>query len=86
MPNVALDIDELANGALLSATAILRAVVSDTEIHAVSGDPERAWKAAGRIPLGRPGDPAEIANAIAWLLSDQAAYATGAIFRIAGGL
>ena len=32
MPNVALDIDELANGALLSATAILRAVVSDTEI------------------------------------------------------
>lgn len=31
-PDVALDIDELANSALLSATAILRAVVSDAEI------------------------------------------------------
>ncbi|EME79188.1 uncharacterized protein MYCFIDRAFT_167080 [Pseudocercospora fijiensis CIRAD86] len=31
-PDVALDIDELANSAVLSATAILRAVVNDTEI------------------------------------------------------
>lgn len=58
----------------------------DTEIHALSGDPERAWKAADRIPLGRPGDPAEIANAIAWLMTDQASYATGAILRVAGGI
>ena len=58
----------------------------DTEIHAVSGDPERAWKAGERIPMGRPGDPAEVANAIAWLLSDEASYATGAVFRIAGGM
>ncbi|MFC0549017.1 SDR family oxidoreductase [Kutzneria chonburiensis] len=58
----------------------------DTEIHALSGDPERAWKAAGRIPLGRPGDPAEIADAIAWLMSDQASYTSGAILRVAGGI
>ncbi|MFI9382606.1 SDR family oxidoreductase [Kutzneria sp. NPDC052558] len=58
----------------------------DTEIHTVSGDPERAWKAAGRIPLGRPGDPAEIANAVSWLLSPESSYATGAILRVAGGL
>ncbi len=58
----------------------------DTEIHIVSGDPDRAWKAGDRIPLGRPADPAEIADPIAWLLSDQASYTTGAIFRIAGGL
>ncbi|KAK3094261.1 hypothetical protein LTR53_019503, partial [Teratosphaeriaceae sp. CCFEE 6253] len=31
-PDVALDIDEIANGALLSATAIMRAVVQDQEI------------------------------------------------------
>lgn len=58
----------------------------DTEIHTLSGDPERAWKAAGRIPLGRPGDPAEIANAIAWLMTEQASYTTGAILRVAGGI
>jgi NAD(P)-dependent dehydrogenase (short-subunit alcohol dehydrogenase family) len=58
----------------------------DTEIHAVSGDPDRAWKARERIPLGRPGDPDEIANAIVWLLSDQASYATAAVFRVAGGM
>ncbi|QUQ66304.1 SDR family oxidoreductase [Kutzneria sp. CA-103260] len=58
----------------------------DTEIHVVSGDPERAWNVAGRIPMARPGDPAEIANAVSWLMSEQASYATGAVFRIAGGL
>jgi NAD(P)-dependent dehydrogenase (short-subunit alcohol dehydrogenase family) len=58
----------------------------DTEIHALSGDPERAWKASGRIPLGRPGDPTEIANAIAWLMTDQASYTSGAVLRVAGGI
>ncbi|MEU1348727.1 SDR family NAD(P)-dependent oxidoreductase [Streptomyces sp. NPDC005775] len=48
-------------------------------------DPERPDKAAGAIPLGRPGQPEEIAGAVAWLLSDDASYATGAILRVAGG-
>lgn len=48
-------------------------------------DPERPDKAAGGIPLGRPGQPEEIAGAVAWLLSDDASYATGAILRVAGG-
>jgi len=57
-----------------------------TEIHAVSGDPDRPEKLAGQIPLGRPGEPAEIAGAIAWLLSPEASYTTGAVLRVAGGL
>ncbi|MER6120021.1 SDR family oxidoreductase [Streptomyces sp. NPDC001743] len=47
--------------------------------------PERPDKAASAIPLGRPGQPEEIAGAVAWLLSDDASYATGAILRVAGG-
>jgi len=57
-----------------------------TEIHAISGDPERPEKLAGQIPLGRPGEPSEIAGAIAWLLSPEASYTTGAVLRVAGGL
>lgn len=48
-------------------------------------DPERPAKVAERIPLGRAGQPDEIAGAVAWLLSADAAYATGANIRVAGG-
>jgi len=39
----------------------------------------------GRIPLGRWGRPAEIAAAVAWLVSDDAAYVTGTILSVDGG-
>jgi NAD(P)-dependent dehydrogenase (short-subunit alcohol dehydrogenase family) len=54
-----------------------------TEIHA---DPERPAKMAARIPLGRAGQPEEVAGAVSWLLSDDASYTSGAVLRIAGGL
>lgn len=57
-----------------------------TEIHRDMGDPERPAKAASRIPLGRAGAPEEIAAAVAWLLSPDASYTTGAVLRVAGGL
>jgi NAD(P)-dependent dehydrogenase (short-subunit alcohol dehydrogenase family) len=38
------------------------------------------------IPVGRIGDPAECARAIAWLLSDAASYVTGAVLTVDGGL
>jgi NAD(P)-dependent dehydrogenase (short-subunit alcohol dehydrogenase family) len=57
-----------------------------TEIHAMGGDPERPARIAPRIPLGRVGAPEEIAAAILWLLSDAAAYVTGSILTVAGGL
>jgi NAD(P)-dependent dehydrogenase (short-subunit alcohol dehydrogenase family) len=48
--------------------------------------PER-WKAAvERIPIGRLGEPAEIAATIAFLLSPDAAYITGQLIHVDGGL
>jgi NAD(P)-dependent dehydrogenase (short-subunit alcohol dehydrogenase family) len=57
-----------------------------TDIHAAAGDPDRADRVAKRVPLGRAGEPQDIASAIAWLLSSDASYITGAILRVAGGL
>jgi NAD(P)-dependent dehydrogenase (short-subunit alcohol dehydrogenase family) len=53
-----------------------------TEIHL---DPERPARVGATTPLGRAGEPDEIAGAVAWLLSDDASYTTGAILRVAGG-
>jgi len=39
----------------------------------------------GQIPLQRGGQPAEVAAAIAWLLSDEASYVTGTFVDVAGG-
>jgi glucose 1-dehydrogenase len=49
-------------------------------------DPERPARLAETIPMGRAGTPDEIAGAVAWLLSDDARYATGTTIRVAGGL
>jgi NAD(P)-dependent dehydrogenase (short-subunit alcohol dehydrogenase family) len=63
----------------------IRPGMIDTEIHADSGDPDRARKIADTIPAGRPGTADEIANAVIWLLSDQASYVEGAILDVSGG-
>lgn len=40
---------------------------------------------AAEIPMGRLGQPDEIANAAVWLLSDEAAFVTGVILPVDGG-
>ena len=57
-----------------------------TAIHAAAGDPGRPDRVARNVPLGRAGEPDDVAPAIAWLLGPEAAYVTGAVLRVAGGL
>ncbi|HZV21172.1 MAG TPA: SDR family oxidoreductase [Hyphomicrobiales bacterium] len=57
----------------------------DTGIHAAAGMPDRIERMAHLIPAQRAGMPEEVANAVLWLLSDEASYITGAILPIGGG-
>ncbi|EKO3965886.1 glucose 1-dehydrogenase [Vibrio fluvialis] len=56
-----------------------------TEMHADGGEPGRVDRLAPNIPLKRGGIPEEVANAIAWLLSEEASYVTGSFIDLAGG-
>ena len=64
----------------------VRPGITDTEIHASGGQPDRAQRLAHLIPMQRPGTAQEMANAIVWLLSDESSYATGATLDLGGGL
>ncbi len=58
----------------------------ETEIHARStGDAGRMERIAPMIPVGRIGQPGEIAEAVLFLISDGASYTTGANIRVSGG-
>lgn len=57
----------------------------ETEIHASGGQPDRAQRLGAQTPIGRPGLPEEVAEAIVWLASDAASYVTGSILDVAGG-
>lgn len=57
----------------------------ETDIHASGGEPDRATRLSQNVPMARPGSAEEVANAIAWLCSDEASYCTGSILDVAGG-
>ena len=56
-----------------------------TEMHADGGEPDRIERVRAKIPLGRGGQPEEVAAAIAWLLSDEASFTTGSFVDVTGG-
>src|SRR5579871_6417777 len=59
--------------------------LTDTDLHATNGEPGRLQRLMGTIPMGRAGQPDEIAEAVLWLLSPAASYVTGAILAVGGG-
>ena len=56
-----------------------------TDIHADGGEPNRVERVKQAIPMKRGGQPEEVSASIAWLLSHEASYVTGAILDVAGG-
>jgi NAD(P)-dependent dehydrogenase (short-subunit alcohol dehydrogenase family) len=55
-------------------------------VTAISGNPSDRAAIISRIPMGRPGTPADIEGIMVYLASDESSYATGAIFRVDGGM
>lgn len=55
--------------------------VTITDMHPA----DQAAQAGASVPIGRPADPAEIAQAIVWLISPAASYVVGANLLVAGG-
>lgn len=56
-----------------------------TGIHAAGGMPDRLERLGPTLPMARPGQPEEVAEAIVFLLSGAASYITGTVLRVSGG-
>jgi len=63
----------------------VRPGIIDTDIHASGGHDERVRDMLAQLPMHRAGAAMEVAQAIAWLLSDEASYTTGALLDVSGG-
>jgi len=55
-------------------------------VTAISTDPTDRAAIISRIPLGRPGTAADVEGIMVYLASDESGYATGALFRVDGGM
>jgi NAD(P)-dependent dehydrogenase (short-subunit alcohol dehydrogenase family) len=63
----------------------IRPGLIDTEIHASGGDPDRHHRLSKSVAMQRVGTADEVANAIVWLMSDEASYVAGATLNVSGG-
>ncbi|MCV3211727.1 SDR family oxidoreductase [Mesorhizobium sp. YC-39] len=59
--------------------------ITDTEIHASGGQPDRVARMQDLLPMKRAATSDEVASAVLYLLSDAASYITGAILNVSGG-
>ena len=56
-----------------------------TGMHASGGEPDRVDRVKNSIPMGRGGQPEEVARAILWLASAEASFVTGTFLDATGG-
>jgi NAD(P)-dependent dehydrogenase (short-subunit alcohol dehydrogenase family) len=57
----------------------------ETDIHASGGIPDRVQQLAHQVPMQRGGSAEEVAQAIVWLLSEEASYTTMSLLEVSGG-
>ena len=95
-PRADLAVYAASKAALLAITRGLAvSMAPDVRVNAVSPgailwpdggiDPALQAKLLAQTPLGRIGEPADIAATVAWLLSDAASYVTGQTLHVDGG-
>jgi NAD(P)-dependent dehydrogenase (short-subunit alcohol dehydrogenase family) len=63
----------------------IRPGLIDTDIHASGGVPNRVKELEHLVPIKRGGSAMEVAQAIVWLLSDEASYTTMSLVDVSGG-
>lgn len=56
-----------------------------TDMHASGGEPGRVDRVKDSIPMGRGGQPEEVAQAILWLAGAEASFVTGTFLDVTGG-
>lgn len=56
-----------------------------TDMHASGGEPGRVDRVKDSVPMGRGGQPDEVARAILWLASAEASFVTGTFLDVTGG-
>lgn len=70
----------------IRANVVVPAYTETSLVTTISDDPEARAAIVGRIPVGRAGTPDDVAGVMAFLASDDAAFATGATFTVDGGM
>jgi NAD(P)-dependent dehydrogenase (short-subunit alcohol dehydrogenase family) len=70
----------------IRVNTVVPAYTETTLVTTITSDPESRAAIIGRIPLGRAGSPADIEGIMVYLASDEAAFATGALFAVDGGM
>lgn len=68
----------------IRVNAVAPAIIATQNLfHAMPEEMKSLW--VSRVPMGRPGEPEEVAAMIAWLASADCSFSTGAIFDLSGG-
>jgi len=69
----------------IRVNAVAPGVIAAPMLNRMTGDGALLDEVVARVPLGRLGEPSEIANSVAFLCSDLASYITGAVLPVDGG-